>query len=89
MQVAVEGRVFLLDLLTLTQPVDGQASRALSGLVSRLLSDPSITKLGKHSLPPAPAAPTPGRGDVAGRVGPWLGAHHPLGLPQAMGWQAT
>nr|KAF6269041.1 exonuclease 3'-5' domain containing 3 [Myotis myotis] len=46
MQVAVEGRVFLLDLLTLTQPVDGQATRALSGLVSRLLSDPSITKLG-------------------------------------------
>lgn len=85
MQVAVEGRVFLLDLLTLTQPVDGPASRALSGLVSRLLSDPSITKLGKRSLPPALAVPTPGRGGGAGRVGPWLGAHHPLGLPTGYG----
>lgn len=84
MQVAVEGRVFLLDLLALTQPVDGQASQALSGLVSRLLSDPSITKLCKCSLPPAPAAPTLGAGG-AGRVGPLLDAHHPLGPPTGYG----
>ncbi|CAK6433445.1 unnamed protein product [Pipistrellus nathusii] len=45
LQLAVRGRVLLLDLLTLSQP-GGQASRALSGLVSGLLSDPSITKLG-------------------------------------------
>ncbi|XP_070106547.1 exonuclease mut-7 homolog isoform X1 [Equus caballus] len=41
MQVAVEGHVFLLDLLVLSQ-----TSQAFSQLVLRLLSDPSITKLG-------------------------------------------
>ncbi|XP_040081584.1 exonuclease mut-7 homolog [Oryx dammah] len=46
MQVAVEGRVFLLDLPRLSSPAGGQAPRAFSQLVSRLLSDPSITKLG-------------------------------------------
>uniref|UniRef100_A0A452FAV5 Mut7-C RNAse domain-containing protein n=1 Tax=Capra hircus TaxID=9925 RepID=A0A452FAV5_CAPHI len=46
MQVAVEGRVFLLDLPQLSSPAGGQAPRAFSQLVSRLLSDPSITKLG-------------------------------------------
>ncbi|XDA73375.1 hypothetical protein R6Z07M_003585 [Ovis aries] len=46
MQVAVEGRVFLLDLPQLSNPAGGQAPRAFSQLVSRLLSDPSITKLG-------------------------------------------
>ena len=47
MQVAVEGRVFLLDLPQLSSPAGGQAPRAFSQLVSRLLSDPSITKLGE------------------------------------------
>ncbi|XP_044782516.1 exonuclease mut-7 homolog isoform X9 [Bubalus bubalis] len=46
MQVAVEGRVFLLDLPRLSSPVGGQGPHAFSRLVSRLLSDPSITKLG-------------------------------------------
>ncbi|XP_058380571.1 exonuclease mut-7 homolog isoform X3 [Diceros bicornis minor] len=46
MQVAMEGRVFLLDLLVLSQPAGGQASQAFSQLVFQLLSDPSITKLG-------------------------------------------
>ncbi|XP_043326331.1 exonuclease mut-7 homolog [Cervus canadensis] len=46
MQVAVAGRVFLLDLPRLSSPAGGQAPRAFSQLVSRLLSDPSITKLG-------------------------------------------
>ncbi|XP_047686546.1 exonuclease mut-7 homolog isoform X5 [Prionailurus viverrinus] len=46
MQLAVEGRVFLLDLPVLSRPAGGQVSKAFSGLVSRLLSDPSITKLG-------------------------------------------
>ncbi|XP_057577092.1 exonuclease mut-7 homolog isoform X1 [Hippopotamus amphibius kiboko] len=46
MQVAVEGRVFLLDLPRLSSPAGGQAPRAFSQLVSRLLSDPSVTKLG-------------------------------------------
>ncbi|KAM9721108.1 exonuclease mut-7 homolog isoform 4-T7 [Dama dama] len=46
MQVAVAGRVFLLDLPQLSSPAGGQAPRAFSQLVSRLLSDPSITKLG-------------------------------------------
>ena len=47
MQVAVEGRVFLLDLPRLSSPVGGQGPHAFSRLVSRLLSDPSITKLGE------------------------------------------
>ncbi|KAM7093559.1 exonuclease mut-7 homolog isoform 2-T2 [Molossus nigricans] len=46
MQVAVEGRVFLLDLPALSRPAGGRTSQAFSRLVSRLLSDPSITKLG-------------------------------------------
>ncbi|XP_070655865.1 exonuclease mut-7 homolog isoform X2 [Bos indicus] len=46
MQVAVEGRVFLLDLPRLSSPAGGQGPRAFSQLVSQLLSDPSITKLG-------------------------------------------
>ncbi|XP_045326044.1 exonuclease mut-7 homolog isoform X2 [Leopardus geoffroyi] len=46
MQLAVEGRVFLLDLPMLSRPAGGQVSKAFSRLVSRLLSDPSITKLG-------------------------------------------
>ncbi|KAM9082999.1 LOW QUALITY PROTEIN: exonuclease mut-7 homolog [Megaptera novaeangliae] len=45
MQVAVEGLVFLLDLPRLSSPAGGQAPQAFS-LVSRLLADPSITKLG-------------------------------------------
>lgn len=49
MQVAVEGRVFLLDLPALSQPAGEQASQAFSRLLSRLLSNPSITKLGEHS----------------------------------------
>lgn len=76
LQVAAEGRVFLLDLLSLTRPADGPASRALSALVSRLLADPSITKLGKHH----PAGPGEqggqGRGDW-----PRPGCPHPLGPP--------
>ncbi|XP_055257236.1 exonuclease mut-7 homolog isoform X3 [Moschus berezovskii] len=46
MQVAVEGHVFLLDLPRLSSPAGGQAPHAFSRLMSRLLSDPSITKLG-------------------------------------------
>ncbi|XP_047625026.1 exonuclease mut-7 homolog isoform X4 [Phacochoerus africanus] len=46
MQVAVEGRVFLLDLPQLLSPARGQEPQAFSQLVSRLLADPSITKLG-------------------------------------------
>ncbi|XP_033271089.1 exonuclease mut-7 homolog isoform X21 [Orcinus orca] len=46
MQVAVEGRVFLLDLPQLSSPAGGQAPQAFFRLVSRLLADPSITKLG-------------------------------------------
>ncbi|XP_022433767.1 exonuclease mut-7 homolog isoform X7 [Delphinapterus leucas] len=46
MQVAVEGRVFLLDLPRLSSPAGGQAPQAFFRLVSRLLTDPSITKLG-------------------------------------------
>lgn len=60
MQVAVEGRVFLLDLPALSQPADGQAAQAFSRLVSQLLSDPSITKLGERS-PACPSLPAPGR----------------------------
>ncbi|XP_055988669.1 exonuclease mut-7 homolog [Sorex fumeus] len=46
MQLAVDGHVFLLDLLRLWQPPGGPGARAFCQLVSRLLSDPSITKLG-------------------------------------------
>lgn len=47
LQVAVEGRVFLLDLLGFSQlPPGGPAVQALCRLLSRLLSDPTITKLG-------------------------------------------
>ncbi|XP_055000150.1 exonuclease mut-7 homolog isoform X2 [Sorex araneus] len=46
MQVAVDGHVFLLDLLRLWQPPGGPGAQAFCQLVSRLLSDPSITKLG-------------------------------------------
>ncbi|XP_064346876.1 exonuclease mut-7 homolog isoform X1 [Camelus dromedarius] len=46
MQVAVEGRVFLLDLPELLSPAGGPAPRAFSRLVSQLLSEPSVTKLG-------------------------------------------
>lgn len=56
MQVALEGRVFLLDLLRLSQPPGGPGGRAFCQLVSRLLSDPSITKLGEPGL----ASPTRG-----------------------------
>ncbi|KAL4825714.1 hypothetical protein H8958_008470 [Nasalis larvatus] len=46
LQVAVEGRVFLLDILALSQPPTGQGAQAFSRLVAQLLSDASITKLG-------------------------------------------
>ncbi|XP_063506195.1 exonuclease mut-7 homolog isoform X13 [Pongo pygmaeus] len=46
LQVAVEGHVFLLDVLALSQPPTGQGAQAFSQLVAQLLSDPSITKLG-------------------------------------------
>uniref|UniRef100_A0A8C9HJY9 Exonuclease 3'-5' domain containing 3 n=1 Tax=Piliocolobus tephrosceles TaxID=591936 RepID=A0A8C9HJY9_9PRIM len=46
LQVAVEGRVFLLDVLALSQPPTGQGAQAFSRLVAQLLSDASITKLG-------------------------------------------
>ncbi|XP_055126155.1 exonuclease mut-7 homolog isoform X1 [Symphalangus syndactylus] len=46
LQVAVEGHVFLLDILALSQPPTGQGAQAFSRLVAQLLSDPSITKLG-------------------------------------------
>lgn len=76
LQLAVRGRVLLLDLLTLSQP-GGQASRALSGLVSRLLSDPSITKLGKRGHPGCSARGRPALGALT------------LCCPQAMAWPAT
>ncbi|KAB1280318.1 Exonuclease mut-7-like protein [Camelus dromedarius] len=47
MQVAVEGRVFLLDLPELLSPAGGPAPRAFSRLVSQLLSEPSVMKLGE------------------------------------------
>lgn len=66
MQVAVEGRVFLLDVPVLSRPAGGQVSQAFSRMVSQLLSDPSITKLGEQS-------PCPPRGRVLGRgQGPFL-----------------
>lgn len=83
LQLAVRGRVLLLDLLTLSRP-GGPAAQALSGLVSRLLSDPSITKLGKRGLPPLRPGP-PGCG-AGGQ--PALGALT-LCCPQAMAWPAT
>ncbi|XP_059266181.1 exonuclease mut-7 homolog isoform X8 [Mustela nigripes] len=46
LQLAVKGRVFLLDLPVFSRPVGGQVSQAFSRLVSQMLSDPSITKLG-------------------------------------------
>lgn len=47
LQVAVEGRVFLLDLLGFSKlPPGDPATQALCRLLSQLLSDPSITKLG-------------------------------------------
>lgn len=46
MQVAVEGRVFLLDLPQLSNPAGGQAPRAFSAGVSAALRS-SITKLGE------------------------------------------
>uniref|UniRef100_A0A8C3WTF6 Exonuclease 3'-5' domain containing 3 n=1 Tax=Catagonus wagneri TaxID=51154 RepID=A0A8C3WTF6_9CETA len=46
MQVAVEGRAFLLDLPQLLGPAGGQEPQAVSQLLCRLLADPSITKLG-------------------------------------------
>lgn len=55
LQVAMEGRVFLLDLLGFSQlPPGGPAVQALCRLLSRLLSDPTITKLGErgHQHPP-------------------------------------
>ncbi|XP_006900730.1 PREDICTED: probable exonuclease mut-7 homolog [Elephantulus edwardii] len=45
-QLALEGRVLLLDLHSLSQPPGGQGEQALWQLLSRLFSDPSITKLG-------------------------------------------
>ncbi|XP_057355268.1 exonuclease mut-7 homolog isoform X2 [Manis pentadactyla] len=46
MQLAVEGHVFLLDLPVFLEPAGGLVTQAFSQLVSRLLLDPSITKLG-------------------------------------------
>ncbi|XP_073076845.1 exonuclease mut-7 homolog isoform X5 [Manis javanica] len=46
MQLAVEGHVFLLDLPVFLEPAGGLVTLAFSQLVSRLLLDPSITKLG-------------------------------------------
>ncbi|XP_073663013.1 exonuclease mut-7 homolog isoform X6 [Tursiops truncatus] len=54
MQVAVEGRVFLLDLPRLSSPAGGQAAQAFFRLVSRLLADPSITKLDAGSRQASP-----------------------------------
>ncbi|XP_049567145.1 exonuclease mut-7 homolog isoform X4 [Orcinus orca] len=54
MQVAVEGRVFLLDLPQLSSPAGGQAPQAFFRLVSRLLADPSITKLDAGSRQASP-----------------------------------
>nr|XP_030694016.1 exonuclease mut-7 homolog isoform X7 [Globicephala melas] len=54
MQVAVEGRVFLLDLPRLSSPAGGQAPQAFFRLVSRLLADPSITKLDAGSRQASP-----------------------------------
>lgn len=65
MQVAVEGRVFLLDLPRLSSPAGGQAPQAFFRLVSRLLADPSITKLGERSPRPRAAA-LPAQGRVSG-----------------------
>lgn len=48
LQLAVKGRVFLLDLPVFSRPVGGQVSQAFCRLVSQMLSDPSITKLGKR-----------------------------------------
>ncbi|KAM6170163.1 exonuclease mut-7 homolog [Rhynchocyon petersi] len=45
-QLAVEGCALLLDLPSLSQPAEGQGAQALSQLLKRLFSDPSITKLG-------------------------------------------
>ncbi|XP_064146840.1 exonuclease mut-7 homolog isoform X4 [Loxodonta africana] len=45
-QLAVEGRVLLLDVPGLAQLPGGQGVQALSQLLSQLFSDPSITKLG-------------------------------------------
>lgn len=73
MQVAVEGHVFLLDLPALSQPPEGRESQAFSRLVSQLLSDPSITKLGERSpRPTGPACPQGGRGEARA---PPLGCH--------------
>lgn len=79
MQVAVEGRVFLLDLPQLLSPARGQEPQAFSQLVSRLLADPSITKLGECSPGPVPqpCLPACGRGGCPGEArAPSLGAHH-------------
>ncbi|KAM5329790.1 LOW QUALITY PROTEIN: exonuclease mut-7 homolog [Glossophaga mutica] len=46
MQVAMEGHVFLLDLPALSQPPEGRTSQAFFRLVSQLLPDPPVTKLG-------------------------------------------
>ncbi|XP_006863839.1 PREDICTED: probable exonuclease mut-7 homolog [Chrysochloris asiatica] len=45
-QLAMEGRVLLLDVRALSKPPGGHGAQALSQLLGRLLSDPSITKLG-------------------------------------------
>lgn len=75
MQVAVGGRVFLLDLPLLSQPTGGQASQAFCRLVSQLLSDPSITKLGKQS-------PRPPVGGCWGKARALSSGVHPTdGLP--------
>lgn len=54
MQLAVEGHVFLLDLPVFLEPAGGLVTLAFSRLVSQLLLDPSITKLGEQSPHPAP-----------------------------------
>ena len=84
MQLAVEGRVFLMDLPVLSRPAGGQVSKAFSRLVSRLLSDPSVTKLGEQS-------PCPLRGRVLGQgPGPFLGClSHRRPSLQVMGWRGT
>ncbi|KAM9207587.1 exonuclease mut-7 homolog isoform 3-T6 [Dugong dugon] len=45
-QLAVEGRVLLLDVPRLAQPPGGRGAQALSQLLGQLFSDLSITKLG-------------------------------------------